>query len=135
MKALSLFAVFLLAKVLVLFDRDVPLSTWAPLAYLWQDALVAVILGLIEFFTQRRPWIAAGAYTVAVLFVAVNVPLTRILSSPLTWQMSHAASGALADSIKHYLTWGNTIFMALILIPGALLPRLLRRGHVPLRPY
>jgi glucan phosphoethanolaminetransferase (alkaline phosphatase superfamily) len=127
LKALSLFAVFLLAKVLVLFDRDVPLSMWSPLAYLWQDALVALILGLIEFLTQRRPWIAGSTYTVAVLYVAINVPLTRVLSSPLTWKMSRAASGALADSIKHYLTWENLIFMALILIAGALLPRILRR--------
>jgi hypothetical protein len=127
MKSLSLFAVFLLAKVLVLFDRDLPLSIGTPLAYIWQDALVALMLGLIEFVTRRRPWIPTSVYAVAVLYVAINVPLTRVLSSPLTWQMSRAASGALADSIKHYLTWGNLVLMALIAIAGVLLPRMLRR--------
>src|SRR5262245_48438682 len=119
MNALSLFAVCLLAKALVLADRSVPLSAWAPLAYLWQDALVALALGALEFLTRRRRWIAQSAFALAVLYLAINVPLTRALSSPLTWQMSRAASGALADSIMRYLTWENLCLMGLIVAAGA----------------
>ena len=42
-----LFVVLALAKLAVLWGRPVPLSPWMPIAYLWQDAAVA--LGFIAF--------------------------------------------------------------------------------------
>ena len=114
MKALSLFGVFVLAKALVLFDRSIASSWLAPFAYLWQDALAALVFSTVEFLTRKRPWIASSLFALLVAYVAVNVPLTRELSSPLTWQMSRAAGGALADSVAHYLTWSNVAAMAAI---------------------
>ena len=43
MRAASLLGVFALYKALVLAGRDVPPSALAPLAYLWQDVLVALL--------------------------------------------------------------------------------------------
>ena len=51
MKAISLLGVFVLAKVLVLAGRDVPLSPWTPWAYLWQDVLVALLFAAFEHAT------------------------------------------------------------------------------------
>ena len=48
MRALSLFLVFVTAKLLVLAGRDVPLSPWTPLAFFWQDGLVASQLCLVN---------------------------------------------------------------------------------------
>jgi glucan phosphoethanolaminetransferase (alkaline phosphatase superfamily) len=126
MKALSLFAVCVLAKVLVLAGREITLSWWSPLAYLWQDALIASIFGIVEFFSRGRPWLTWFSYGGIVLYVAINVPLMRILSSPLTWQMSRAAGTALSDSIRHYLTLENLAFIMVVLSAGFVLPFCLR---------
>ena len=58
MKALSLFAICVLAKCFVLMGREIPLSWSAPVAYLWQDALVALVFGMVEFLSRRRPSIS-----------------------------------------------------------------------------
>jgi len=127
MKAASLFAACVLAKILVLADRQVPMSAWTPLAYFWQDALVALLLAALERGTRGQPWIAGSAFGFAIIYLAINVPLTRALSSPFTWQMSQAAGGALADSIRHYLTWANCGLIAVILLAGILLPKVMQR--------
>ena len=53
---LSLFAVLAGAKVLTLVGRGLPLSVWTPLAYFWQDALVAVLFGIVEA-SVKRAWV------------------------------------------------------------------------------
>lgn len=126
MRALSLFLVFALAKVLVLAGRDVPLSPWAPLAYFWQDALVALAYGGADWLVGRRPWVAWGLYGAVVGYAALNVPLACVLSTPLTWPLLRATGGTIADSIAHYVTAGNLLRIGCVLAAGALLPRLLR---------
>ena len=54
MRALSLFLVFVVAKALVLAGRDVPLSPWSPLAYFWQDALVALVFAAVDWLARGR---------------------------------------------------------------------------------
>jgi arylsulfatase A-like enzyme len=125
--ALSLLGVFLLAKGLVLAGRGVPLSLWALPAYLWQDLLVVLAFALVERFARRR-WVLWIPYGALVAYVALNVPMTRVLSSPLTWPMARAARGALADSITHYLTAENVALIGLVLATGALAPLLLARA-------
>src|SRR5262245_62448063 len=98
MPALSLFLVFVTAKVLVLAGRDVPLSPWAPLAYLWQDALVALAYGGADWLLRRRRWVAWGLYAAAAGYAALNVPLACVLSTPLTWPLLRATGGTIADS-------------------------------------
>src|SRR5262249_20768483 len=77
--------------------------------------------------SRKRPWLIGSAYLAAGGYLAVNVPLMRAMASPLTWPMSQAAGGALADSIRHYLTLGNVGRVMLILMAGLVLPALMRR--------
>ena len=127
MKALALFSVLATAKLLAVAGRDLPLSAWTPLALFWQDALVALLFAGFEFSTRKHPRFATGLYGFALFYIALNVPLTRALSSPLTWPMSQAAGGALTDSIIHYLTWTNFGLVTSLVAVGAMLPRLLQR--------
>src|SRR5436190_17724495 len=110
MKATSLMGVFVLAKALVLAHRDVPLSPWAPWAYLWQDVVVALLFAALDGATRKRcPWVGRAAYALVVLYVAVNVPVACTLATPLTWPLLRAARGPLADSITHHLTIANLL--------------------------
>src|SRR5206468_12474065 len=115
------------AKMAILIGHQVPCSIWTPAAYLWQDALAALVLGGIGLLMRGHARVMWPIYGAAVLYVSVNVPLTRILSSPLTWQMGRAARGALADSIRYYLTLPNLALIAVFILAGWLLPLLLRR--------
>src|SRR4029079_6410208 len=102
------------AHILTLAGHSIPLSPWAPLAYFWQDALLASVFAGLDW-AIRRPWISWTLYTLIVLYVAVDVPLARTLSTPLTWTMARAARGPLADSIWSYVTWQNCGLMAAVL--------------------
>src|SRR5579883_2764620 len=135
MKAASLFGVFLVAKVLILADRDVPCSLWTPLAFLWQDALMALLFGALDYAIRRRPALGWGLYVLAALYTAVNVPVACLLSSPLTWPMLRAARGTLADSIAYYVTAANLLRIAVVLGATFVLPVTLRRllGYIPMR--
>ena len=104
MKALALFGVLIAAKLLAVAGRELPWSVWTPFAMFWQDALVALVFGAVDFALRRKPALGWSLYWLIAGYAAVNVPLTRILSSPLTWQMSQATGGALADSVTHYFT-------------------------------
>src|SRR5690242_2518126 len=103
MKAVSLFGVFLVAKVLILSEHGVPLSVWTPLAFLWQDVLIALLFALVDHALRRRPRLGWGLYGLIALYTAVNVPIACLLASPLTWPMLRAARGTLADSILFYV--------------------------------
>src|SRR2546428_10909684 len=95
MRATSLFVVFLLAKLIIIAGHQVPVSFWSPIAYLWQDLLVALLFGALDF-GMRRPWACWSAYWLTVLYTAINIPVSRVLSTPLTWPMLRAARGPLA---------------------------------------
>jgi hypothetical protein len=126
MRALSLFLVFVTAKLLVLAGREVPLSPWTPLAYFWQDAAVALAFAAIDWLLRGHPRLAWGLYTLAVGYAALNVPLGCLLSTPLTWPLLRATGGTIADSIGHHLTAANLLRVGAVLAVAALLPRLLR---------
>ena len=133
MKAVCLFGVLLFARILTLLGRDVPLSVWSPIAYLWQDLIIVLLFALVERFSLRRPWIAWTIYGAMTLYVAVNLPLVRLMSSPMTWPMLRAARGALADSIRHHLTGENVVLIGLVLGAGVGLPPLLQRVRLRAR--
>jgi glucan phosphoethanolaminetransferase (alkaline phosphatase superfamily) len=133
MKALALLGVFVIAKLAMLAGRPVQLSAWCFIAYFWQDVLVALLFGLLGL-ALRREWIGWVLYGAAVLYVAINVPIARVLSSPLTWPMIGAAGGTLSDSIKYHATPGNIALMLLVVIVAAALPWLLHRFNVRTRP-
>ncbi len=129
MRSLALFGVFFIAKLAVLAGRPIDLSGWVLIAYFWQDVLVALLFYLLDR-AVRRPWIGWMLYGSAILYVAINVPIARVLSSPLTWPMMKAAGGTLSDSIRHHITPVNLALMLLIAVVAVALPRLLRHVNV-----
>ena len=134
LRALCLFAVLVIAKALTLPGRDVPLSAWSPFAYVWQDVLIALVLFAVDR-RLRRPAAAWSAYAVLAAYAAINVPVTRVLSTPMTWTLMRAARGPLADAVFHYATAANLLALA---VPAALaiaLPLILRRHALAMRAW
>ena len=126
MRAACLLAVLVFAKLIVLARLDVRLSGWAPVAYLWQDALVAVVAAAadVAFGRPRAGWVVYG---LVVAYVAVSLPVMLALASPLTWPMIHGARGPLVDSMWPYVTGLNVALVALVAGAGATLPLAVRR--------
>src|SRR5207247_1114711 len=121
----GLLVVFVFAKLIALAGHDVPLSWWSPIAYLWQDALVVLVFAAVNFWLGRRTRLAWTVYAAVALYVGLNIPVMRVLSTPLTWPMWGAARGPLADSMWYYATWSNVLLLAsagavMIVAPPAL---------------
>src|SRR5262245_56463095 len=133
MRALSLLGVFVVAKITILAGHRIPLSLWTPIAYFWQDLLAALLFAVLDF-AIRRQWLQWTLYGATVAYVAVNVPIVRVLSSPLTWLMMRAARGTLSGSIRHHITWENLALMLLIVFAGLILPLLVCRVGQQLHP-
>ncbi|HKA23233.1 MAG TPA: sulfatase [Blastocatellia bacterium] len=131
MKAVALLLVLIVAKLAMLAGRPIQISAWTAIAYLWQDVLVAIVFGMFERLFERfnagriACWII---YMALVGFVAINVPVARVLSSSLTWQMLGATRGALLDSIRHHATVCNLLLMMLVIVVGITFPFLHRRS-------
>ena len=126
LKALSLFGVLVLAKACMLFGRDVPVQGYAGLALFADDAILALVFGLLEWTARSRPRISTTLYIAIVGYAAINVPIARLTSSPLTLQMMRATGSALSDSIAHHLTFASVGFIAALATAAITLPRLLR---------
>ena len=105
---MCLLAVLVIAKALTLPGRDVPLSAWSPFAYLWQDVLVALVFFVVDR-GLKSPAVAWSVYALLAAYAAINVPVTRVLSTPMTWALARAARGPLSDSVFHYLTAANLV--------------------------
>jgi glucan phosphoethanolaminetransferase (alkaline phosphatase superfamily) len=134
MKGASLLVVFVLAKIAVLWGRSVSWWSWTVVAYIWQDVLVALVFGAMEVAanrTRERSRLPSLLYWALAVYAALNIPVGKVLSTPLTWRMLRATRGALADSILLYATWTNVALILLTCGAAAVLPRLLKR--VPLR--
>jgi glucan phosphoethanolaminetransferase (alkaline phosphatase superfamily) len=106
-----------------------PASVWSLLAYVWQDVLVALLFIAVDA-RLKRPRLTWPLYWALVLYIAINVPVSRVLSSPLTWTMLRAARGPLADAVLHYVTVSNLVALATPLVVAVWLPRLLRRQRI-----
>lgn len=133
LRAACLLAVLLAARTITLVGRPVPLSIWSPFAYLWQDVFVAFLFFIADA-RLKRPRVAWMVYGLLVAYVAFNVPVTRVLSTPLTWTILRAARGPLRDAVLHYVTFGNLIALAIPLAIGAILPLALARRRVEAGP-
>ena len=125
MRALALLGVFVVAKLAVLAGHPIQHSGWMPIAYLSQDVLVALAFAALDRMIGRA-WFGWTMYGVTVAYAAINVPVARVLSSPLTWPMLGAARGALSSSIEHHATPENLALIALVAATGIALPLLLR---------
>ena len=137
----GLFTVLLAAKAVALAGHELPLSWWSPVAFFWHDAAVVLVFAAIakataeiaEHAEPRRSAFSARSavvllYALLVANAALNVPVTRVLSTPLTWAMWRAARGPLADSIVMYATWGNVLLTLVLLALAVVLPFVFKRG-------
>ena len=127
MKATSLFVVLALAKAAALWGHTLPPSWWSPIAYVWQDAAIALAFAAVEPLLSSRPRLLWTIYGVLTLYAAMTVPVVRVLSTPLTWAMWRAARGPLADSIWHYATPGSIAAVLLLAAAAGIAPRLVHR--------
>jgi hypothetical protein len=140
MKGASLFLVFLLAKIAMVWGHAPPINGWSLLAFAWQDALVALAFSAIDFALENAgasTRIAWSIYWAATIYAAINIPVGRAVSTPLTLPMLRAARGPLSDSILLYVTPINVVLALLVLTAAAVLPLLLEpgllRGSSPVR--
>ena len=124
MKATSLFVVLALAKAAALWGHTLPPSWWSPIAYVWQDAAIALAFAAVEPLLSSRPRLLWTIYGVLTLYAAMTVPVVRVLSTPVTWAMWRAARGPLADSIWYYATPASIAAVLLLAAAAAIAPRL-----------
>jgi arylsulfatase A-like enzyme len=132
MKAASLFVVLVLAKAAAMPGHALPFSLWSPIAYLWQDAAVALAFATLETVLSSRPRVVWMVYGALTMYVAINVPVVRVLSTPLTWAMWRAARGPLVDSMWYYATPANVFAATAIAVAAIWMPRFTHRA--PRRP-
>jgi phosphoglycerol transferase MdoB-like AlkP superfamily enzyme len=138
MTSASLFLVFVLAKLVILWGHAAPVTGWSLLAYVWQDVAVALVFGVFEITLnlfkikfgriggRRIVW---ASYWAITIYTAINIPVGRAVSTPLTRPMLRAARGPLADSMHAYVTATNFLLVALLLAAAAGLPWVM--GRVP----
>ena len=67
-----------------------------------------------------------AAYWAIVIYAAINIPVGRAVSTPLTRPMLRAARGPLADSMPIYLTATNVLLVMSVLAAAAVVPWLMR---------
>jgi glucan phosphoethanolaminetransferase (alkaline phosphatase superfamily) len=126
MKTPSVAVVLLLARAMVVAGHHVPLSAWTLIAFFWQDAAVVLAFATFELWLWRHPRFVSVAYALVVMYVAINIPVARVLATPLTWSMWRAAGAALSDSIALYVTWSYLSLAVSVLIVALMAPLVLR---------
>jgi arylsulfatase A-like enzyme len=111
--------------------RDL-VSLWVPCTFLY-PAIYASLLFLALDLTVSRLTRARlepalwGVYALWVAWTAINVPVARVFSTPLTLTLLEGAGGALIDSILPYATPANAAAVGLLGVAGFYLPRVLAR--------
>jgi hypothetical protein len=118
---LGLLLILLAAKAAMLWGRAAPLTAWSAIAWCWQDVAVVLAFAAVARWAPRR--IADSAYWAIVLYTAINIPVSRAVSTPLTWPMLRAARGPLADSMLRYVTPLNAALIAGVLAAAVLFYR------------
>ena len=101
---------------------------WGAIALVTEDLQLATLFALFVALTGlargpggRRLADAAvgGVFVVLTAWIAINLPIARLLSLPLTYGFLHATGSALGDSIARYATLPN-LGLPLALIAGGL---------------
>ncbi|HYN09199.1 MAG TPA: sulfatase [Vicinamibacterales bacterium] len=135
-RAIGLIVALMAAKALSVAGRDLPASIWLLPATFWHDVAVGAVFWAVDVLL-RRPRLMWLPYALIVVYAAINVPIARVLSSPLTVPMWRAARGPLLDSITTYLTPINLALILTVLVLGVAAPTLatrwpalVRRGFV-----
>ncbi len=100
-------------RIAALAGHDLSWSWWSPIAYAWHDAAVLLLYFAIDRAVRRAPRTAWTIYAAFVAYVALGIPVARVMSTPMTWTMWRAAGGALGDSIWQYVTIVNVFWVAI----------------------
>jgi phosphoglycerol transferase MdoB-like AlkP superfamily enzyme len=129
MMAAALFVVLFAAKAATLAGYSLPPSGWTPAAYLWHDAALVALFALFEHHGRRRPRFVAMVYAIVAAYIAITIPVVRVLGTPLTVPMWRATGGALSDSIVFYITPGNVAAIGALLLTAFAAPYLTRRAR------
>jgi hypothetical protein len=135
MRSASLLLVFMAAKLAIVWGHTAPVTGWSLVAYEWQDALVALAFGAFDIGLQKigaTARIAWAIYWAVAIYAAINIPVGRVVFTPLTRPMLRAARGPLADSMMEYVTATNVLLVVSVLAAAAGLPWLLRQVPVQL---
>lgn len=128
MKAVSLFCVFVVARLATLAGSP-EWSFLTPFALFWQDAAFILGFAILEKVPRSR-FVIGALYWLIALYVALNVPVVRMFSTPLTLPMLRAARGTLADSISHHVDVMNLVSIGLVLATALVAPMCLHRATV-----
>src|SRR5262245_59716151 len=109
-------------------DSVVWLSPWIPFALVYEDLVLAAGFAAFSAVARgRAAWAVALVYGVACAWTAGNIPVARVMSTPMTFSFLHATGGALGDSIKRYVTPTNVALPLLAGILALFLPMRLAR--------
>ena len=132
MRAIALLVVLVAAKILVLSGRAIDWSASAVPVYFAQDVLIALAVAGLDA-ALRRPKAGWILYVAAAAYIAINVPVTHVLGSPLTGAMLRAARGPLADSIALYVNARTVVSILVVIGAATAAPISLRAIHRRLR--
>ena len=124
-------SILVLAKLAMIWGHAAPLNGWSVAAYVWQDVMVALAFAAFDWGLQKigaTSRIAWAAYCAIAIYTAINIPVARVVSTPLTRPMLRAARGPLADSMVLYVTAANVALVLSLLALAASLPWLLARA-------
>lgn len=102
-------------------------------ALLWAglDALLSLAARRLSWHGEKLRWLA---YAALAIYAASNVPVTRMFATPLTYPILMATDVALLDSLRIYVTAGNVLGIAAVLLGALLLPGWPRLLGAPLWP-
>jgi arylsulfatase A-like enzyme len=93
----------------------------ALLVRLWRAAPRGAGLG------ERLLW---AAFAGLAVYTAINVPVARVMGTPLTYTILRTVGGALSDSIRIYFTAPNLLAAGSVLACACVLPWLMARARV-----
>jgi arylsulfatase A-like enzyme len=140
MRGFALFIVLIAAKLAAMWHGLPAWSPWSAVAFTWQEALIGLGVAALEGLAARdglarSQWqmrvrmtnVVTVVYWTIAAWAAINIPVGRVLGTPLTLPMLQATGGALADSLRLHLTPANILLMAGTIASAASLPRALSR--------
>lgn len=124
MKTLILLLIYFFVKLYLLMDKKLPYTLGELPAFWYEDSLFIIFFAIGEVLASKKT--VKTLYFVALCYLALNVPVWRVLSTPFTPAIFFATGGPLKDSILSYLTVKNLIPGSLIIAFGIGLPRIFK---------
>jgi arylsulfatase A-like enzyme len=131
-RGFALFIVLIAAKLAAMWHGLPAWSPWRAVAFTWQEALIGLGVGALDALARsplrlHLTGVVTAVYWTIAAWAAINIPVGRVLGTPLTLPMLQATGGALADSLRLHLTPTNLLLMTGTITSAASLPRALSR--------